>query len=93
MQSKIKLLAGLVVACTFGVAATIVVFVLLDTNNTDANYGAQQTTGSFDEINLDDVEQDPTQLLTTNLPSDFDYFSTLYKVLEIASNSQLQRCY
>ncbi|MDE0094290.1 MAG: hypothetical protein OXO49_07320 [Gammaproteobacteria bacterium] len=90
MQSKIKLLAGLVVACAFGVAATIVAFVLLDTNNTDANYGAQQTTSSFDEISLDEVEQNPTQLLTTNLPSDFDYFSTLYKVLETVSNSQLQ---
>lgn len=88
MQSPIKLLAGLVVACAFGIAGTIIVFVLLNPNNTDTNYGTQQPSPSFDMTNLA-VEQTPSQFLTTNFSSDFDYFSSLYKVLETASNSQL----
>lgn len=88
MQSPIKLLAGLVVACAFGVAGTIIVFVLWNPNNTDTNYGIQQPSPSFDKTNLA-VEQTPTQFLTTNFSSDFDYFSSLYTVLETASNSQL----
>lgn len=88
MQSPIKLLAGLVVACAFGVAGTIIVFVLLNPNNTDTNYGIQQPAPSFDKTNLA-VEQTPTQFLATNFSSDFDYFSALYRVLESASNSQL----
>lgn len=88
MQSPIKLLAGLVVACAFGVAGTIIFFVLLNPNNTDTNYGIQQPSPSFDKTNLA-VEQTPTQFLSTNFSSDFDYFSALYRVLESASNSQL----
>lgn len=88
MQSPIKLLAGLVVACAFGVAGTIIVFVLWNPNNTDTNYGIQQPSPSFDKTNLA-VEQTPSQFLTTNFSSDFDYFSALYKVLETESNSQL----
>lgn len=88
MQSPIKLLAGLVVACAFGVAGTIIVFVLWNPNNSDTNYGIPQPSPSFDKTNLA-VEQTPTQFLATKFSSDFDYFSALYRVLETASNSQL----